>query len=323
MYGGPEWETVGAFGSNLGNSDLSTIAVANALCNAYGLDTISTGMSIALTMECFERGVIDTSKTDGLEVRFGDSHAILELVEKIAHREGIGDVLASGIQQTLKFFGPAAQEFALHVKGQYLPMHEPRLKFGVGFGYAVAPGGADHLQIPHDPAFTQEGLPLQKIAAFGILEPMESQKLGADKVRYFTYLQRWTSLLNMLDICFFTAAPPSTYDSKDIVDLVAAVTGWDVSLWELMKAGERGLTMARLFNTRHGLTAADDTLPDRFFTPMPEGPIKGAKMNREEFENAKALYYQMLGWDRETGEPSSACLAELGLQWAEELKESR
>lgn len=313
MYGGPEWETIGSFGSNLGNDDLDSIAIAHAMCNAYGVDTISTGTSIALMMECYEKGIIDETKTDGLPLRFGNSDAILTLTEKIAKREGVGDILASGVEKTIEFLGPEAKPYAMHIKGQYLPMHEPRIKFGVGFGYAVAPGGADHLQISHDPFFSEEGAPLEKIAPFGIMEPMDPQSLGPDKVRFFSFLHRWTSLLNVLDVCFFTAMLPSPYDTEDIVNLVRGVTGWNVSLWELMKAGERGLTMARLFNNLNGVTSEDDYLPDRFFTPIPAGPSKGSKMDREEFGLAKELYYGMMGWETDTGRPTDACLAELGL----------
>lgn len=188
MYGGPEWETIGALGSNLGISDLESVAVANAMCNAYGLDTISAGTSIAFMMECYQKGIIDQSKTDGLNLRFGNAGAMLALVEKTAKREGIGDVLASGYEKVLEYVGAGAEPLAMHVKGQYLPMHEPRLKFGVGFGYAMAPGGADHLQISHDPFFEQEGLGLSKIAPLGILEPMRSQSLGPDKVRFFSFM---------------------------------------------------------------------------------------------------------------------------------------
>jgi aldehyde:ferredoxin oxidoreductase len=318
MYGGPEWETIGSLGSNLGISDMDSVAVANALCNAYGMDTISAGTSIALMMECYEKGIIDKSKTDGLDLRFGNADAMLELIEKIAKREGVGDVLASGLKKTIEYLGLEAEKYAMHVKGQYLPMHEPRLKFGVGLGYAVAPGGADHLQISHDPFFEQEGIGLEKIAPFGIYEPMKSQSLGPDKVRFFSFMQRWTSLLNVLDVCFFTAMLPSTYDTEDITNLVKASTGWNVSLWELLKAGERGLTMARLINTLNGVGPEKDTLPDRFFTPIPEGPIKGAKMDKQEFENAKKLYYEMMGWDPSTGMPTFARLVELGLEWVNE-----
>ncbi|AYO29654.1 aldehyde ferredoxin oxidoreductase [Biomaibacter acetigenes] len=316
MYGGPEWETIGALGSNLGNSDMDSIAVANALCNAYGMDTISAGTSIALMMECYEKGIIDKSKTDGLDLKFGNADAMLALIEKIAKRQGVGDILASGLKKTLEYLGPGSEKYAMHVKGQYLPMHEPRLKFGVGLGYAVAPGGADHLQISHDPFFEQKGIGLEKISPLGIIEPMKSQSLGPDKVRFFSFMHRWTSLLNVLDICFFTAMLPSTYDTEDITNLVRFTTGWNVSLWELLKAGERGLTMARLINTRNNVGPEQDTLPERFFTPIPKGPIKGAHMDKDEFEKAKKLYYEMMGWDPLTGKPTFARLVELGLEWA-------
>ncbi|MEK9137530.1 MAG: aldehyde ferredoxin oxidoreductase C-terminal domain-containing protein, partial [Bacteroidota bacterium] len=145
-YGGPEYETLGSVGSNCGVDELAAIAKANELCNAYSLDTIGVGTTIAFAMECFERGILTLEDTDGLELRFGNASAMVQMVEKIAHREGIGDMLAEGVMRASRQIGKGAEEYAMHIKGQELPMHEPRFKQGMGMGYAISPTGADHMQ---------------------------------------------------------------------------------------------------------------------------------------------------------------------------------
>lgn len=315
VYGGPEYETMAAFGSNCGNSDQLVIAKANELCNAYGLDTISTAMSISFAMECYENGIIDKEKTDGLELKFGNGEAIIELVEKIANRKGLGAVLADGVEASVKYFGEESRKYAMHVKGQYLPMHEPRMKNGVGFGYAVAPTGADHLQMAHDPAFEVEGDFFDMIRPFGINNPIPSRSLGNDKMRFVTYMQCWASVLNMLDICFFLATPPSPYRAEDIVEMVEAITGWDTSLWELMKVGERGLALARMVNVSNGIKVNSDCLPERFFEKLPSGPLAGISIDKELFTDAMRNYYSYFGWDEDSGCVSDHKLAELGLEW--------
>ena len=320
-YGGPEYETIAVFGSNLGCDDLPSIAVANSICNAYGVDTISAGMSIAFLTECYQRGIIDKSKTDGMELRFGDPGLVLTLLEKIVSREGVGAVLAGGVKAVLDYVGPAGGDCALHVKGQYVPMHDPRGKHSLGLAYALSPGGADHLQASHDTNFTAKGKNLEEIYPIGIYEPMESCSLGMAKVRYYYRSHLWISLLNVLDFCWYVASPPSVLRPDDIQDLVRGATGWNINLWEMLKAGERGLQMARIFNIRNGIGPEQDVLPERFFTPIAEGPLKGRQVDRAEFLEAKNVYYEMMGWDPKTGMPSIGRLVELGLEWASEPRQ--
>jgi len=151
IYGGPEYETVAAFGSMCGISNLKAISKANQLCNAYGLDTISTGSLIAFTMECCEKGILTKEDTGGLDLRFGNVEAMMRLVEMIGKREGLGNVLAEGICPAVEKFGKGAEQSAVHVKGMPVPLHEPRGKVGVGLGYAVSATGPDHMEYPHDP----------------------------------------------------------------------------------------------------------------------------------------------------------------------------
>lgn len=309
-YGGPEYETLAALGSNCGVSDLAAICKANELCQRYGLDTISTGATVAFAMECYENGIISREDTGGVDLRFGNAEAMVKMVEMIGRREGIGDLLAEGVRRASERLGGGAQAYAIHVKGLEVPMHEPRLKKGLGLGYAVCPMGADHCANFHDTFMTPENY--MRVRPLGILEEVPVDSLGGEKVRLY---KRWTEMrvvANSLSICQF---PPWRF--SEYVDLVQAVTGWDISLLELAEAAERILTIARLFNVREGLTSADDWLPERFFQPQTSGPLSKRAMDPGELRGAIELYYEMMGWDRD-GIPLPGTLQRLGIGWAEE-----
>jgi aldehyde:ferredoxin oxidoreductase len=316
-YGGPEYETVAALGSNCGVSDLVTIAKGNELCNAYGLDTISTGSAIAFAMECYEKGLLTRKDTDGLELTFGNAPAMIEMVERIARREGLGDTLAQGVKRAAERIGSGAEEYALHVKGQEIPMHEPRWKQGLGVGYALSPTGADHCHNLHDNLYTRETRSFRRAQALAILEPLPVDDLSPAKVRLYHYVGTWRLLLNSLGLCLFLP-----YDYHQVRNLVNAVTGWNTSLWELLKVGERGHALARAFNAREGLTPEDDRLPHRFFSPLgADTPaLKGVAIEEERLKKALVTYYGMAGWDPTTGIPTRERLEELDIGWvAEEL----
>ena len=274
IYGGPEYETIGGLGSLCNIGDLKAIALANQLCGAYTIDTISTGTTIAFAMECFEKGIITTQDTGGIQLEFGNAEAMMKTVEMIGKREGFGDLLAEGVKTAAEKIGKGSEKYAMHVKGQPLALHEPRGKTGLGLAYALSPTGADHIEAPHDPVFETEG-GLKFVKSLGVIEPIPSLDLGPRKVRMFIYLQQLYNVFNSIGICNFTAYPWGPVSNNDLVDYVNAVTGWDTSLWELMKVGERHSTMSRVFNIREGLTAKDDTLPDRFFQPLEGGPLDG------------------------------------------------
>jgi aldehyde:ferredoxin oxidoreductase len=313
-YGGPEYETVGSFGSLCGIDDLKIIAKANELCNKYGLDTISTGSSIAFAMECFSRGILTKDDFDGIEVSFGNGEAALQLIEKIAKREGIGDLLAEGTERASKKIGKGSEEFVMAVKGQEIPMHDPRGKVGVGIGYAVSETGADHMIAAHDPLISQAGVIFDSVASLGILEPLDPMDMSTKKVRAFAYLQMWWSFLNMAGVCDFGPVPRGCIPVDDMVALVKFVTGWDTSLWEIMKAGERAINMTRLFNVREGFGKNDDTLPTRLFEPLKNGRLEGTRIEKEDFKEAISIYYKIMGWDAE-GIPTEGKLMELGLDY--------
>jgi aldehyde:ferredoxin oxidoreductase len=314
VYGGPEYETVGALGSLCGIGDLKAIAMANQLCGAYGIDTISTGTTIAFAMECFEKGILSPKDTDGIKLEFGNAEAMLEMVEKIGRREGFGNLLGEGIKAAAEKIGKDAKNYAMHVKGLPLPIHEPRGKAGVALAYAISPTGADHLEHPHDPVFETEA-GLKSILPLGVIEPIPALDLSSKKVRMFVYLQQIYNVFNSIGLCIFTSKFFGGPVSANImVEYINAVTGWDTSLWELMKAGERHSAMARMFNLREGFSSKDDTLPDRLFEPLEEGTLKGRKIDFQEFQKALKTYYSMMGWN-ENGIPLQSKLEELDLEW--------
>ena len=310
IYGGPEYETGAALGSNCGVEDLETIAKAHELCNRYGLDTISTGVTIAWAMECFERGILSSSDVDGLELHFGNGAAVLTLVAKIAHRQGIGDLLAQGTRWAAQQVGRGSEQFAMNVKGLELPMHEPRIKHGLGLGYALSPTGADHVHNVQDDLYTTtSSLFFDRVRTLGILEPLPATDLSPAKVRLLAYDVLWWSLFNCLELC---ASSPFAMDLNLVNDLVRATTGWNTSLWELGKVAERSVTLPQLFNVRAGFTPADDQVPERFFQALLASST-GKPLDRHQFEDGKSLYYQMRGWDPQTGIPTRAKLIELAL----------
>ena len=190
--GGPEYETLASFGSFLGIDDLAAICRANELCSLYGLDTISTGGAIAFAMECLENEILTREDTGGISLRFGDAQAMLQVIDLIAHREGIGDILADGSRKAAQRIGRGAEEFAMQVKGVEFGMHEPRLKQGLGLIYSVSLNGGDHMVGLHDTAVTQEGRNMEGVRSLGHLDPLPADDLSAAKVAMQKdhYLQR-------------------------------------------------------------------------------------------------------------------------------------
>jgi aldehyde:ferredoxin oxidoreductase len=319
-YGGPEYETLGSLGSLLCIDDLAAIAKGNELCNRYTLDTISTGVAIGFAMECYENGILTQEDTEGVEFKFGNVEAMLKGIEWIAFRKNrLGDLLAEGVKSAAAKIGKGSEKFALHVKGQELPMHDPRGKTGQGLSFAVSPTGADHIEAPHDTPFAAPGPMMGRIALLGLLEPIGARDFGPKKVRNYTYLQFVWSLYNSLGVCNFAAGPVWALPLNKLVEVVNAVTGWETSLWELLKVGERTVTMARVFNIREGFGRKDDTLPDRLFEPLESGPLQGIGIDRKEFQEALTMFYEAMGWDSKEGVPTKGKLAELNLFWLDEL----
>jgi len=307
-YGGPEYETLAALGSNCGIDNLKAIAKGNELCAAYSLDTISTGGVIAFAMECFEKGLLNDQDTNGIEVRFGNAETLLKLIELITRREGVGDLLAEGTVRAAQKIGRGAIDFAMQVKGLEAGMHEPRAKPGQGLGFMVNPHGADHCCNLQDTMYVVEGQ-MKKLRPLGILEPVPVDDIGSRKVALFRLIQLNRIVFDSLVLCQFLP-----YSFEQIADVTAAVTGWDTGVMEQLKVAERILTMARLFNIREGFTAADDKLPERFFQPKTDGVLADKPLDPEKLARAKSYYYTLMGWDAHTGVPLPEKLQELRIE---------
>ncbi len=315
-YGGPEYESLAASGSLCGVGDLKKLALINQLYAQYVLDSISAGAVIAFAMECYEHGIITKEMTGGIDLTWGNADAVVEMVHRIGRREGIGALLGEGVKRAAAKLGKGAERFALHVKGQELPMHDPRGKKGLSLAYALSPTGADHMEAPHDPlyaGFHPQGHPM---GVLGLIEPLDPLHLDARKVRAFYETQKVWSAYNSVGMCDFVGAPLNALELGPMVDYINAVTGWNMSLYELMKVGERNNTLARLFNVREGFTPEDDILPQRLHEGIGNGALKGERVDPDEFFAARRTYYEMAGWDPQTGRPTTAKLAELGVESA-------
>jgi len=307
MYGGPEYETLAALGSNCGIDDLEAIIKADELCGRYGIDTISAGVCISFAMECFEKGILTHEDTDGITLTFGNAEAMIEMVERIALRKGFGNILAEGTKWAAQKIGKGSDQFAMHVKGEEIPMHEPRYKQGLGLHYSVHATGPDHCTGVHDNLMKEIMMDWDII---DVAEPIPNTELSPRKARMVYQVGLWRHMSNTVGLCIFVP-----WSNSQVRDAMEAITGWPMSYWKLMKAVERGITLARIFNLREGFSAEDDRLPYRFATHPSEGPLKGITLDPAKLAEAQSIYYQMLGWD-ESGIPTYGRLVELDIEWA-------
>ncbi len=268
-YGGPEYETLGAIGTNLTVADLPILLRANQRLNQLGMDTISFGVTVGWAMECYERGLLTDAETGGLPLHWGDGSTLLQLIELVARRERpLGDLLADGALAAARRLGRGTEQYVVHVKGLELGMHDPRAMRDKLEDYPVTPTGGDHT--------------------------------GASQPR--------TSVRNMAGLCQFLQ-----YDEVTVLDLLRAATGWDLTAEELRAAVARGLTLARLFNLREGITATDDRLPPRLHESIRSGPLADRRLSEQEVAGVVQTYYQQQGWDAR-GVPTPETLVALGLQ---------
>lgn len=318
-YGGPEYETLDGLGPNCGIDDLQAIAKANELCNRYGLDSISCGSTIAFAMECFEHELIGLKETGGIDLRFGNAPAMVKMVEMIAKRQGIGDLLAEGTQRAAEIIGGDAKFFAMQVKGQELPMHEPRGKVNVGIGYAINDAGADHLVSAHDPMLSNpESVSFKGAAPLGV-EAAPSREISPRKARNFFIIENWTSMEKVTGLCYFGPAPRSFIQVDEVINVIRGATGWDLSMQDILKIGERATNMARAFNIREGFTRTDDKLPERLFQPLENGALQGVAISKPDFENLLTEVFKLKGWNPATGAPTREKLRELEIEWVADV----
>jgi aldehyde:ferredoxin oxidoreductase len=297
---GPEYETIASLGTMLLIDDLPGIAYVGHLCNRYGLDTISTGTTIAFAVYLFEKGVLKLTDTDGIELKWGDADTVIKLVEKIAQREGFGDILADGSLSLAKRY--EVEETAVHVKGLEVGMHDPRAFSGMAVTYATSPRGGCHLN--SDFFFMEMGVEFPEL---GILASPREQwtESSREKAQMVARHQDWRSIFDALVMCKFANLPANL-----ITRLLNSVTGWQATPQELLKSGERIFNMKRLLNLKFGLTPEDDRLPNLLLEPLPNG---GAAGNVPDINLMLEEYYRFRGWNRTNGELKKEKLQELRL----------
>lgn len=291
MIEGPEFESTGLLGANCGVSDLEALVKAVEICDIYGLDTMSAGAVASLAMECYEKGIITKEDTDGLELNFGNGEALVALMEKIARREGIGDLFAEGAKRAAEKLG--VPELAMQVKGQEFATYEPRGCKGMGLTYAISPKGAHHM-----------------------IAPTMGPETAGDGSKRFEYkgkaaLVRETQfLMAVVDSLSLCSSMRFALGLKEQIDLYCAVTGLALDEAGAMLIGEKITNLERLFNLREGFDRKDDYLPSRMLKEkMPTGPSQGHLV---ELDPMLDEYYDLMGWDHE-GRPTENRLAELGL----------
>jgi len=299
---GPEYETAAGFGPLCMNDNIEVVAKANDLCNRYGMDTISTSMTIAFAMECFEKGLITSKDTDGIDLTWGNGGAIIKVVEKMAYREGFGEILSDGCLQAAKRIGKGSEDFAIHVKGQELALHDPRAFFSWAIAYATAHRGACHILAPT--YWLERGLTFPELGYDKPLDRFGIEGKG-DWVKVF---QDFCEILESLVMCKFSLY--GNVRGNHVLDLINLTIGWGMDLKEMLQTGERGFNLKRMINVRLGVTSKDDALPKRLLTePTKEG---GALGRIPPLEAMLKEYYQKREWG-ENGIPAELKLKKLGL----------
>jgi aldehyde:ferredoxin oxidoreductase len=314
-YGGPEYETIAALGSNCGIHDFTVIAKGNELANRYGMDTISLGMTISFAMKCYTEGILTDEDTGGIGLDFGNNDAFLSVIELIARREGIGDLLAEGSFRAAERIGKGAEKYLVTVKKQEVPMHDPRIKTGVGIGYAVSDIGADHMVSAHDPFFADgKSAVFLGLKALGVEHPADIFEMTRNKARNFAIAARYWRMQDCLGCCHFGFSPRGPMSIERLVDMINAITGWNTEIAELLTGGERAITLSRIYNHREGFSERDDLLPEKFTRDMKDGPYRDRLgIETSGFYRMRSDFYEEMGWDRETGYPRAERTAELGI----------
>ena len=297
----PEYETIAGFGSMILNSNLESIAIANHLCNDYGMDTISCSSVIALMYDLFNKDRITMDDVDGLELNWGNYDSMLKLIKKITFREGIGDLLAEGSNVAGEIFKIPSDEIAT-INKLDVPYHDIRACYGLALTYAFAPRGACHttgdvfkvLKESNEVDFSL--INIDKMNLFS-----NNKKMAKSTVLLHDYRALYSSLIS----CFFSNPPP-LYMSE----LIKNLFGTEFNLYQMKIMGERIFNMKRLFNIKMGLSSDNDNIPKILLNPTKEGAVKGKS---PDFEKLKAFYYEIRDWDPITGKPNSNKLKELSL----------
>jgi aldehyde:ferredoxin oxidoreductase len=305
VYGGPEYESFGGLGPLCAITDPAAIAKANELCAAYGLDTISTGGTIAFAMDCQENGFLEAYD---FQPKFGEGTDLIEAIHLIAKREGLGDLMAEGSQRMSDQLGPETAEFLAVARGQELPLHDPRFKNTAGMGYALSPTGADHMNNIMDnfANFPDSDISI-RLGEMGMKTPLPLWGISEEKVQGYIYETAVRTVMDSALICHFYP-----YEYKHMAEALSAAGGWEVDKDEINEIGDRIGTLARLYLIREGFTHAHDALSARAFLKLKEGPIEGKAIDPSELAQAMQVYFKNMGWD-ELGVPTQERLTELGI----------
>ncbi len=304
---GPEYETTNTLGAMCGVADMEAITMANYRCNEYGLDTISTGSTIAFAMECYQRGALSLEQTEGVALNFGDADLMVGLVEMIALRSGVGDLLAEGTRVMAERLGNGADHYAMHVKGLELPAYDPRAAKITGLGYVTANRGGDHMTgYIQGPTFLDA--PFLIVDESSIRDPFAA---NPDEAQVLVDMEDALTVFDAIGGCKFMGI---LLTAEDIVGLISSATGWDFSVADFRQSGERIYNLARALSAREGASRAADILPARLTQdPLPGGPAEGMLIESETLEELKDAYYGMRGWDPVLGIPTEDKLRQLAL----------
>jgi aldehyde:ferredoxin oxidoreductase len=287
------------FGTNLLNDDLASIVKINEICNDYGLDTISVGATVGYALECYESGLLTQEQLDGIDLRWGNPEAIVEMTQKIAERDGFGDVLADGIKVAFEKLGGIGAEYAVHVNGEEIPAHDPKLTPGLATTYLLDATPGRH---------TQGG---------ELLAPVEMELDDVDPYAYSGASENHWKLVNIMHVvnaaglCMFGYL---SYPAQCIPDQLTAVTGWAFDMDEAFKTGMRIGTMRHAFNLREGHNPLTRNVPGRLIgkPPLSEGNVKNITVD---YKNLNREFLERCGWDTRTTIPSEQALRDLGMEF--------
>lgn len=309
----PEYETIGAFGAMCMNDDLLSIIKMNDMCNRSGLDTISAGSVLAFAMECFEKGIITTSDTEGIEITWGNAKAMIAMLDKIIRREGFGDILADGVKVAAQKLGKGAEAYAMHVGGQEPGLHNALFLPSRGTGFVCDPTPGRHTAAPmaRIDASSARVAPYPELQFQGF-ETYEYMNKGPASATTSCYWQVGACA----GVCLF---PTIFFGNYPLLDFLNAVTGWGMDISEALEAGARIQTLRQAFNIREGLSPCEIKLPPRMagIPPKGEGPLSGITID---IDSLRSEYYKAMGWDPGTGYPSGTTLERLGIKGLTETK---
>jgi len=292
---GPEYETIAAWGAMLLIDDLAAVNYLNHLCNAYGLDTISAGVSASFAFYLYALGVISAKDTGGLELHWGNADAAIALLHQMGRRDGFGAIVSEGVRRMGERYGRLDE--AAHVKGLEIPMHDPRAFTAMGLVYMTSPRGACHNKGDAYAVETGMGNP-----DLGLIP---GDRFSDDKATSVITSQNWRAFTDSLGLCHFAIMP-----LQEVLDTMNAATGWHMDVNDVMRMGERIFQLQRVLSCRLGVTVKDDHLPGILMRPLPEGDTEGHVPNTEKM---LAEYYALRGWDPVTGKPSRERLMSLDL----------